>query len=121
MAAASPNAALDDRIIDRETTPAASWSAVTRPEPIDVPAIARVDAPGLAVGRAAFTFACAALSDERATTRRADAQPEARQLVVPDDVAPVPESGVRDGAGREAGLLPANLTNFLLRTRICSL
>ena len=40
------------------------------------------------------------MSERRSS--RADAQPEARQFVVPCDVAPVPGSGVRDGAGREA-------------------
>ena len=45
------------------------------------------------------------LHEERAKTRRTDAYPEVRQLVVPDDVATVAGAGVGDRAGREVGLV----------------
>ena len=59
----------------------------------------------LAARRPASSLVHAVLDDERAKTRWADAHAEAGQLVVPDDVAPVPGPGVGDGACSEAGLV----------------
>ena len=59
----------------------------------------------LSVRRPASPLANAVLDDERAKTRRTDPHAKARQLIVPDDVAPVPGSGVGDRACREADLV----------------
>ena len=60
----------------------------------------------LAARRPASSLAGAVLDDERAKTRRTAPYPEARQIVVPHNVAMVSGAGVGDGAGREVGLVP---------------